>query len=93
MDENNTAGQIITMENRKKISATGVEDVQHFSDNSITLSTSLGVLNIKGQNMHITRFSLEDGKLIIDGDIDSMTYIQGQKSKENEGGVLKKIFK
>ncbi len=93
MDEKIAAGQNVTLESRKKITATGVEDVQNFSDDSITLSTSLGVLTIRGQNMHITRYSLEDGKLTIDGDIDSLTYIQGQRPKEKEGGVMKRIFK
>lgn len=93
MDEKNAAGQNITLENRKKISATGVEDVQNFSDDSITLSTSMGILVIKGSNMHITRYSLEDGKLTIDGEIDSLSYIQGQKPKEKDGGIIKRIFK
>ncbi|MDI6600300.1 MAG: sporulation protein YabP [Thermoanaerobacteraceae bacterium] len=94
MDEKKAGvGQNITLEDRKKISATGVQDVQNFSDDSITLSTTMGTLVIKGKNMHITRYSLEDGKLTIDGEIDSLTYSQGQRPKEKDGGVIKRIFK
>jgi YabP family. len=75
------------------VTVTGVEDVQGFSDDNITLSTTLGTLLIKGKNMHITRYSLEDGKLMIDGEIDSIAYTQSQRPKEKEGGMIKRIFK
>ena len=40
----------ITLENRKKMTLTGVEEGISFDDEKILLNTKLGALTIKGQN-------------------------------------------
>lgn len=41
----------IILENRKKMTLTGVEEVISFDDEKILLNTKLGALTIKGQNL------------------------------------------
>ena len=41
----------IILENRKKMTLTGVEEVISFDDEKILLNTKLGALTIKGQSL------------------------------------------
>lgn len=68
------ATQNIIIESRSKISISGVEDVDSFDDTDIILQTNMGTLAIKGENLHINKFNVETGELIIDGDIDEVVY-------------------
>lgn len=81
----------IIMENRKKISVSGVEDVESFDEVCVTLYTSEGMLLIKGENLHINKLSLDSGEVIVDGDISSLTYTD--ETKEKHTSFLGKIFK
>ncbi len=64
----------IIMENRKKLSVSGVTDIDSFDEQNIIALTQMGELTIRGWNLHITRLNLEQGELIVDGDISSLTY-------------------
>lgn len=64
----------IIMEDRKKLSVSGVSDIESFDEQTIIAITDLGELTIRGWNLHITRLNLEQGELMVDGDISSLTY-------------------
>ena len=64
----------IIMEDRKKLSISGVTDIESFDEQTIIAITDLGELTIRGWNLHITRLNLEQGELMVDGDISSLTY-------------------
>lgn len=66
----------ITMDNRRKCSLTGVTDVISFDLNQVLLETELGMLDIKGKDMHVNRVSLEKGEVDISGNVDSMVYTE-----------------
>lgn len=66
--------QNIIMENRKKISITGVEDIESFNEERIVLYTLCGVVIVDGHNMHINKLCIENGETDISGDIDSVVY-------------------
>ena len=65
----------IIMEDRKKLSVSGVTDIDSFDEQTIIAITDLGELTIRGWNLHITRLNLEQSELMVDGDISSLTYI------------------
>lgn len=82
----------IIMENRKKISVSAVEDVDSFDENGIVLYTAMGLLEIKGRDIHITKLNLESGEIIAEGEFDCMIYPDSVKSSEKKGflsGILK----
>ena len=64
----------IIMEDRKKLSISGVTDIESFDEQTIIAITDSGELTIRGWNLHITRLNLEQGELMVDGDISSLTY-------------------
>ena len=41
---------------------TGVKDVVVFDENQVVLDTELGLLTIKGKNLHMNRLTLEKGE-------------------------------
>lgn len=66
--------QNIVIENREKLSISGVLDVESFDEESIILHTELGVLVVKGHELHINKLSIDTGELMIEGDVISCTY-------------------
>ena len=55
--------QNIIIENRSRMSVSGVSDVENFDENSVVLYTNRGLLTVKGTGLHIERLSLETGEL------------------------------
>ena len=64
----------IIMEDRKKLSISGVKDIDSFDEQTIIAITEQGELTIRGWNLHITRLNLEQSELMVDGEISSLTY-------------------
>ena len=82
----------IIIENRNKISISGVEDVDCFDEDSIALITTGGTLIVKGNDFHINRLSVETGELIIEGNFDSCQFDDGYRGK-SKGSLFAKMFK
>lgn len=76
VDEPKTAvrAHAVSMENREKLSLSGVEDVSGFDENSVVLTTSLGALTVRGEALHIDRIDLDLGQLDLKGHICSLSY-------------------
>lgn len=85
-----TAHNLI-LENRKKLSVSGVNDVESFDEESIVLYTDMGTLTIKGSELHIQKLSVESGETVIEGRVDSCVYSESGSRKG--GGFLAKLFK
>lgn len=80
----------ILWKDRKQGSITGVVDVVSFDESVILLETELGMLTLKGKELHISRLSLEVGEVELDGMIDSMVYSGSSPAKR--GSMLKRMF-
>lgn len=72
----------------------GVLDILSFDVNEILLETELGMLMIKGKELHVNRLTLEKGEIDISGHIDSLMYSDMAKKggKQNES-LLNRLFK
>ena len=81
----------IIIEGRKRISVSGVEDVDCFDEDSIVLITSGGTLTVTGSDFHINKLSVETGELIIDGSFDSCRF--DETAIGGKGGFFSKMFK
>lgn len=66
--------QNIILENRRRLSISGTEDVESFDEDSIVLYTQLGVLTVKGTDLHINKLSVESGEVVVEGEINSVAY-------------------
>jgi sporulation protein YabP len=64
----------LILENRNKLSLSGVLDVENFNDQCISAVTDLGVIIIKGHSLHIERLNLESSELMITGGVYLIEY-------------------
>ena len=83
MAEPGKKSHTLMLDNRSKLSLTGVEDVSGFNEEAVSVRTTDGILIIRGGGLHIDRLNLETGDVSVDGSIDSMQYLgsDGSKSK------------
>ena len=92
MNVNTNIIQNLVLENRKKLSVSGVNDVLSFDDQVVMVDTELGLLTVKGENIRINKLSLDTAEVIIEGEISSLSYSQSKQEKSS-GTLLSKIFK
>ena len=86
--------QNLILENRGKLSISGVIDVLSFDDEIVILDTELGMLTVKGENIRINKLSIDTSEVIIEGEISSFSYSDKDKSsKDKNSSFISKIFK
>ncbi len=85
--------QNIILENRQKLSISGVIDVFSFDDQVVILETELGLLTVKGENLRINKLSIDTSEVIVEGDIASLNYSDNKSSEKTKGSLISKIFR
>lgn len=85
--------QSIMLENRQRLSVTGVVDVDSFNDECIIVQTDLGALQIRGSELHISKLNLDNSELYVEGEIESIEYNDSYGSGKRGSGFLSKMFK
>lgn len=89
--ETPVAEHSLELKNREFLSLTGVERVDTFDDGQITLITSLGVLTLHGESLHIKQLDLEKGSLLVDGRFHSIVY--SEKTSKRAKNLLQRLMK
>lgn len=79
----------LVVENRERLTATGVTDVGSYNDQVIETNTGEGQLVIRGEGLHIDRLNLESGELIVTGRILSMAYAESRPA----GSFLSRLLR
>ncbi len=79
-----------SVQERKNIALTGVVKIDSFDKEEFLLETSLGTMNIKGENLEVVRLDTYQGNLTIKGTINSITYIEDHKK---ETSIFTRLFK
>ena len=79
--------------NRERGSITGISDVVSFDENQIILDTDLGLLTVKGKNLHVSRLTLEKGEVDIDGSMDSFAYSSNDSFRKSGESLFGRLFK
>lgn len=83
----------LIINNRKTSMVTGVLDVLSFDLNEVLLETEMGMLMVKGTDLHVNRLSVEKGEVDLSGNIDSVAYSNvNQAGRQNEN-FFTKLFK
>ena len=95
MEDNNKQNKRhqISLNDRREAKITGVKDVRSFDDHEIILETDLGILMIRGHELHMGRLTLEKGEADIAGQVDSMVYSELKGFTKSGESVLKRLFK
>lgn len=83
----------ITLDAREHLDVSGVVNVEKFTDDDIFLETELGMLNIKGEKMHMKQLNLDGGLITVEGAIKTLTYTDGVRPGERKRGWISKVFR
>ena len=82
-------GHSLTLTDRKRMSLTGVEDVDCFNEQIVVLRTPLGTLTVAGAGLNVSKLSLEEGRVEIEGEVDALEYSGGKK----KGGLWGRLLR
>lgn len=86
-------GHGITINERKNIVVSGVNNVESFDAEEFLLKTSMGYLIVKGENLEIVKLDTYQGTITIKGIFNSANYVEDVKGKPKEEGIFNKLFK
>ena len=81
--------QNIVIENRQRLSATEIQNVDSYEDDCIVAQSECGEIIIKGHDLKITRLSVETGDMTVEGSIDSASY----NAPKVSGSFFSRVFK
>ncbi len=80
----------VSMQDRARLTVTGVKDVESFDEQTITLVTDFGELSIRGAQLHIGQLSTDSGEMTVEGRVDALVY---SESAPERGGFFSKVFR
>lgn len=71
----------LTLDERKKLTMTGVTEVVSFDENTVVLRTELGTLEVQGQQLQLKTLSLDGGQVAVDGHISALYYEEPRQKR------------
>lgn len=93
MDEKqNIRPHACIMHNRAAANVTGVREVVSFDENQVIMDTDMGLLTLKGKELHVSRLTVEKGEVDVEGQIDSLTYTSNEAYRKADGSLFKRLF-
>lgn len=78
----------LSLEERKRLTVSGVAEVVSFEENAVVLHTSRGTLFVRGQDLHLKTLSLDGGQVAVDGMVTALIYEEPKRS----GGFFSRLF-
>lgn len=90
----NNAKHSVLIENRSRIKINCVEDVESFNEEKVVVYTAMGAMIVTGYDFKVSKLNVDDGQLIIDGEIDKVEYVEDAGNDRGEsGGFLGRLFR
>lgn len=83
----------LVMQNRSLGNITGIQDVISFDENQVVLDTDMGLLTIKGKDLHVSRLTLEKGEVDVEGTMDSLVYSSNASYRKSGESLFTRLFK
>ncbi len=83
----------ISIIERKSILITGVKKVDNFDSEEFLMDTVMGYLVIKGKDLELLKLDTMQQTVSIKGTVNSLSYIEDGKVKDNETSLLGRLFK
>lgn len=90
---NEQNNNIITLKNRKTLEIKGIKKLESLNPNEFYMSTSLGDLVVRGENLEMQQLDIDKGNLWISGMIYSLEYLEEKVQKKTKQSIMGKIFK
>lgn len=81
----------LVIDDRERITLSGVQDVESFDENEIVAHTDAGAVVIAGENLHLIKLNLDEGQLVAAGYIVGVDY--SEVEEEKKGRFFSGIFR
>ena len=78
----------IALDERERLSVTGVDEVLCFDEDRIVMRTVKGELTVAGEGLHIGKLSLDTGELSVEGKVSELSYEETAPA----GGFWARLF-
>ena len=72
----------VVLEDRSRLTVSGVEEVERFDENTVVLSTAQ-------EGLHIEKLSLDGGDLQVEGTVTALLY---DGERESRGGLFSRLL-
>lgn len=82
----------VTIIARNQVTITGVRDVLSFDPKEVLLDTEMGILMLRGLELHVKRITLEKGEVDVEGMVNNMTYSDSKLSQKSNGSFFSRTF-
>ena len=83
----------LTIDRRERAVVTGMLDVISFDEETVIAETEMGILVLRGNNLHVSRLNLDNGELDLDGEIMSVAYEDSPGVGKAKGSFFGKLFR
>ncbi len=83
----------LKLENKEKLTISGVSDVDTFDEGKIILFTEDDTLIVEGSELHIQKLDIANGELMIEGNIFGLQYTGNDAGARQSKGFFKKMMK
>lgn len=78
----------LTLNDRKKLTMTGVTEVISFDETVVMLKTQLGTLIIQGAGLQLKELSPQGGQMAVEGTVSALSY----EEPRDRGGWARRLF-
>ncbi len=79
----------LRLDNRARLSVSGVREVESFDETVVALTTVRGLLIVRGENLQLQALSIDGGQVTVSGLINDLSYEEVHKS----GGFFKRLLR
>lgn len=79
----------LNLEERHRLSVTGVSEVLSFDENEVVMDTTLGLLTVEGEGLHVEKLSLDIGELSLEGSVQNLCY---SRDRQKKGSFWSRVF-
>ena len=83
----------VMIDKRAHAMISGVHEVVSFDEKEVILETEQGTLTIKGEDLKVSRLTVEQGEVDIGGRMDSLVYSESRMKKNQGESFLSRLFK
>ena len=81
------------MQDRSSVKLTGVREVVSFDDSQVVMDTDMGLLSVKGRELHVSRLTVEKGEVDVEGTVDSLTYSSNESYRKAGQSLFARMFR
>lgn len=85
IQDNTSKHQVIHLDDREKLTVTGVCDVTSFDENTIIIKSNFGMLAVDGKCLRIASLSTDTGELFVEGNIGGIVFFDENEPKKKRG--------